>query len=106
MLVAGLFIYIFGTPQTGINLSTLQPVMMDGSKPILIGLMLLIIGGYRLIFKRKAFREINNINYENEEEYIRYLKNKQYGQKKIKKLLKAYRKRRIKSDISDPSSEQ
>jgi choline-glycine betaine transporter len=87
----GSFMYILGVPQTGVNLATLQPVIIDGVKPFILGLVFLIIGVYRLINKRKAFYETRFLNNEIElNEYKQHLEELGYSQMKIKKLLKLF----------------
>lgn len=87
----GSFMYILGVPQTGVNLATLQPVIIDGVKPFVLGLVFLIIGVYRLINKRKAFYETRFLNNEIElSEYKQHLEELGYSKMKIKKLLKLF----------------
>lgn len=98
IICIGVFMYIFGEPQPGTNLSTLQPVIIDGSKPLLLGFTLLIIGCYRLIFKKNAFNKIREFDSQNEiEEYTNRLKNGGYSKKVIRRRLKAYRQKEQKT---------
>lgn len=91
LMVIGSFMYLLGVPQTGVNLSTLQPVIIDGVKPFVLGLVFVIIGVYRLINKRKAFYETRFLNNEIEiSEYKQHLEELGYSKMKIKKLMKSF----------------
>ena len=91
LMVIGSFMYILGVPQTGVNLATLQPVIIDGVKPFVLGLVFVIIGVYRLINKRKAFYETRFLNNEIEiSEYKQHLEELGYSKMKIKKLMKSF----------------
>jgi len=92
LICIGIFMYIV-KPQTGINLATLQPVTVDGVKPFILGLALLIIGIYKVTNKRKAFYETRLLNNEVElSEYKQHLEKIGYNKKKIKKLSKLFLK--------------
>ena len=91
LMVIGSFMYILGVPQTGVNLATLQPVIIDGVQPFVLGLVFVIIGVYRLINKRKAFYETRFLNNEIEiSEYKQHLEELGYSKMKIKKLMKSF----------------
>ena len=94
LICMGIFVYVFREPQAGINLSTLQPVVIDGTIRIFLGFALVLIGSYRLIFKKKAFEKIEKSDHQQKmNEYSTYLKNAGYGQKEIKKRRKILRKK-------------
>ena len=44
-------------PDSGINLLTLQPTMIDGSISLILGIGLIIGGLYSLIYKQKLAKE-------------------------------------------------
>ena len=54
VLLAGLFIYICGNPRVGIGFLH-QTIVRDGSMWILLGMVFLMAGGYRLIHGKKRF---------------------------------------------------
>ena len=91
LICIGIFMYAFGKPQTGVNLATLQPVTVDGVRPFILGLVLLIIGIYKVRNKRKAFYETRFLNNEVElSEYKQHLEELGYNKRKIKKLSKLF----------------
>lgn len=93
LICIGIFMYAFGKPQTGVNLASLQPVTVDGVKPFILGLALLIIGIYKVTNKRKAFYETRFLNNEVDlSEYKQHLEELGYNKKKIKKLSKLFLK--------------
>lgn len=100
-LAAGIYAYFFNKPYAGVNIKTQQPVISNGSILLVLGLGLLLIGLYRIIFKKKAFKsemdieneigerqqELNRMN-----EYLNYLI-KENGRKKKRKRLQKKAKR-------------
>ena len=90
LICIGVLIYVFGEPQLGINLSTLQLVVVDGTGTFILGFVMLLAGCYRLIFKKKAFKETRELYIQQKEDNI---KNSAYGQKERKRRIKALRKR-------------
>ena len=94
LICIGILMYIFGKPQSGTNLATLQPMVIDGTQPLFLGFAILLIGCYRLIFKKKAFKEIIELdNQQKVDKHMNYLKNSGYRQKKRKKRVKTLRKK-------------
>ena len=86
LVIIGSISYLWGTPERGINLMTLQPVIIDGSKTIFLGFVLLIGGCYRIFYKRKGFNERINIELNKRiEEDTKNLKAGHYSKKEIKK---------------------
>lgn len=91
--IAGIILICIGVseflnPAMGINLMTLQPVVINGTTAFL-GFVFLMAGGYRLIFGKKAFdkeRE-SKIQHTIEDERKR-LKDQRYAKKDIQKMTK------------------
>ena len=69
VLVGGLVKFIWGTPTVGLTYH-FQPIVVDGSLAMLLGVGSLMAGTYRLIFGKKRFLEdkIDELIYEIEKE--------------------------------------
>ena len=81
----GIIRYIYGTPLSGMNWRH-QPVVVDGSMIILLGAILLLMAGYKIVFRIKSFEEEKkNQMQEYIDEYRKMLKEKGYGNKRIKR---------------------
>lgn len=90
----GFFRYFFGKHSYGLHINTFLPIFKDGSFSIVVGLALVAIGAYRLIFKKNAFYESREIANEKElKEYEDYLKSIGCGQKEMKRRMKILRKK-------------
>ena len=90
LIILGMIQYIYGVPKEGINLATQQPVIIDGTQPMLFGFLLLMAGGYRIIFSKKtAEKQIKD----EMEAYRIMLKEKRRGNKYIEKKMKTKRKK-------------
>lgn len=57
LLVYGFIRYLFFAPNTGINLLTLQPTMIDGSISLILGIGFIIGGLYSLNYRQKLAKE-------------------------------------------------
>ena len=94
LVCAGILMKIFGDPQFGITSTKWQPVIIDGTYEIIFGLTSLLIGSYRLIFKRKAFKNIRDLETQKQvDELENRMKSNGYGQKEMKKQMKVLREK-------------
>jgi uncharacterized membrane protein len=57
----GLFKFLYITPELGINLKTMQPVLINGLLIFIIGLGLFCLGIYRIINQKMAFENEQKI---------------------------------------------
>lgn len=64
LLSIGLYRFLFLTPEVGVNLKTMQPVLINGVFIFIIGLGLFCIGLYRVFNQKKAFDEEQKIKNE------------------------------------------
>jgi amino acid transporter len=79
--VLGFLQFFFTEPKVGISLKFLQPLMLDGSLFLIIGLITTIAGVYRLRNEKKLFEaEISTERKEREDDKLRI--RKRYGFKK------------------------
>jgi uncharacterized membrane protein YiaA len=72
IFLIGIIRFVFFSPGLGINIKTQQPVVLNGSLLIILGLGFFLIGVYRVTNKNKAFQKEK----ENEEE-IKEIEEKQ-----------------------------
>jgi uncharacterized membrane protein len=94
LIFGGLVMYIWGEPSIGINLASLQPVIVDGSKCALLGIVFLITGGYRLIFGKKRFLEdkVNALSYTLKEDEKMFYNRGMFSKKEVKEKTAKIRK--------------
>ena len=91
LIFMGIFIHFLGEPKEGINLSTQQPVIIDGTKEIIFGLILTVFGVYKIRLTGKNFTIKRKIEFQEKlDNYSNYLMKSGYGQREIKKRTKKY----------------
>ena len=77
LFMNGLYVKLFIRPMLGINISTMQPVMIDGTLRLILGLGSTIVGLYRLFFFKEVFQDEINIEREIEEEKKKQIRRNQ-----------------------------